>query len=118
LYQDAEAVVLPSRREGLPLSLLEAGAAGAICIGSRTPGIPEIIQDGVTGYLTDTESVDDLVAGIKKALSLSPEARWRMKQAAQDAVRDQYSEQRMVNNYLQLFESVVTQNTAMVVAPA
>lgn len=117
LYRDAEAVVLPSRREGLPLSLLEAGAAGAICIGSRTPGIPEIIQDGITGYLTDIESVSDLESGIKKALSLSPAARSQMKQAAQDAVRDRYSEQRMVKNYLQLFESV-TQNAAMVVAAA
>ena len=105
-YQHAQAVVLPSRREGLPLSLLEAGAAGAICIGSRTPGIPEIIQDGTTGLLTDTESVEDLSAGITKALSLSPTEQQRMKQAAQDAVRNRFSEQGMVGNYLKLFQSV------------
>lgn len=106
LYQHAQAVVLPSRREGLPLSLLEAGAAGAICIGSRTPGIPEIIQDGTTGYLTDTESVEDLSAGIKKALSLSASAQTQMKRAAQEAVRNRFSEQNMVGNYLKLFQSV------------
>lgn len=105
-YQHAQAVVLPSRREGLPLSLLEAGAAGAICIGSRTPGIPEIIQDETTGYLTDTESVEDLSAAIAKALSLSPAERQRMKRAAQDAVRNRFSEQSMVGNYIKLFQSV------------
>src|SRR6185312_10181123 len=105
-YQYAQAVVLPSRREGLPLSLLEAGAAGAICIGSRTAGIPEIIQDETTGLLTDTESVEDLSAGITKALSLSPTEQQRMKQAAQDAVRNRFSEQGMVGNYLKLFQSV------------
>lgn len=106
LYGHARAVVLPSRREGLPLSLLEAGAAGAICVGSRTPGIPEIIQDGVTGYLVGTESVEELGMGMKKVLSLSPQALGQMRQASQTMIRDRFSERQMVSQYLQLFESL------------
>lgn len=107
LYQHARAVVLPSRREGLPLALLEAGAAGAICVGSRTPGIPEIIQDGTTGYLVDSESVEDLSAGISRVLELSPAARWQMRQAAQNSTRERFSEEGMIANYLDLFRSLL-----------
>jgi len=107
LYTQAKAVVLPSRREGLPLTLLEAGAAGAICVGSRTAGIPEIIEDGVTGYVVDAESPDELGAGIARTLELSPCARSQMKQAAQSAIRDRFSEQRMIASYLGLFQSLV-----------
>lgn len=110
LYAHARAVVLPSRREGLPLTLLEAGAAGAICVGSRTPGIPEIIQDGITGYLVDTESVEALSTGMSKALSLSPERLWEMKHSSQKLVRERFSEEQMVTNYLQLFESLSNQS--------
>lgn len=106
LYRNARAVVLPSRREGLPLTLLEAGAAGAICVGSRTPGIPEIIRDGSTGYLVETDSVADLCAGLKKVLDLPMSARARMKQAAQEFIRSKFSEERMLANYLELFQSV------------
>lgn len=106
LYAHARAVVLPSRREGLPLTLLEAGAAGAICVGSRTPGIPEIIQDGITGYLTDTESVEALSSGMSKALSLSPERLLEMKSSSQRLISDRFSEQQMISNYLELFDSL------------
>lgn len=107
LYTQAKAVVLPSRREGLPLTLLEAGAAGAICVGSRTAGIPEIIADGVTGYVVDAESPDELGAGIARTLDLSPCARSQMKLAAQTAIRDRFSEQRMIASYLDLFQLLV-----------
>jgi len=107
LYKQAKAVVLPSRREGLPLTLLEAGAAGAICVGSRTAGIPEIIEDGVTGYVVDAESPDELGAGIARTLDLYPCARSQMKQAAQTAIRERFSEQRMIASYLELFQSLV-----------
>ncbi|MGE5324562.1 MAG: glycosyltransferase family 4 protein [Actinomycetota bacterium] len=107
LYRHAKAVVLPSRREGLPLSLLEAGAAGAICVGSRTAGIPEIIEEGVTGYVVDAEAPEELSGGIAKTLTLTPAARMEMKQAAQTAIRRRFSEERMVSSYLHLFSSLV-----------
>lgn len=106
LYANARAVVLPSRREGLPLALLEASAAGAICIGTRIPGIPEIIEDRVTGYLIAPESPDELSIAIRQALDLNVAARKQMQTAAQETIRNRFSEQQMVNNYLQLFQSI------------
>jgi glycosyltransferase involved in cell wall biosynthesis len=106
LYSQATVVVLPSRREGLPLTLLEAGASGAICVGSRTMGIPEIIDDGVTGYVVDAERPEELGRAIERTLTLSPSERREMKQAAQRAVRERFSEEKMIATYLDLFASL------------
>lgn len=106
LYAKARIVVLPSRREGLPFSLLEAAATGAICVGTRTAGIPEIIQDGVTGYLVDQDSPEDLSAALVRTLDLTPTTRMQMKRAAQDLARTRFSEDKMVENYLTLFQKL------------
>jgi glycosyltransferase involved in cell wall biosynthesis len=106
LYRQAKVVVLPSRREGLPLTLLEAGACGAICVGSRTLGIPEIIEDGVNGYVVDAEQPEELATAIEKTLTLSPNERRHMKEAAQKAIRERFSEERMIATYLELFASL------------
>lgn len=47
----ADAVILPSQRETVPLTLLEALARGRPVIASRVGGIPELIEDGITGRL-------------------------------------------------------------------
>lgn len=50
-YEQQDVLVMPSRHEGLPVALLEAGAAGMAVVVSDLPtGIPEVIHDGDTGY--------------------------------------------------------------------
>ncbi len=64
LYREADIFVLPSRDEGLTNVLLEATAAGLPTIGSRLPGIAEVVLDGETGLLTDAENSAALAAAI------------------------------------------------------
>jgi len=52
--------LLPSKQEGLPFALLEAGAAGLPTIAGRVCGIPEVITDGTHGLLFDPSSVSEL----------------------------------------------------------
>lgn len=59
-WQDCDIAVLPSRREGLPKSLLEAAACGLPLLGANVPGTRELIDDGVNGYLFQSGNSEDI----------------------------------------------------------
>ncbi|HEX8382194.1 MAG TPA: glycosyltransferase family 4 protein [Sphingomonas sp.] len=59
--------VLPSLHEGLPKVLIEAMASGLICVASRIPGVTDLIEDEVTGYLIDGFSPEDIARAITRA---------------------------------------------------
>jgi glycosyltransferase involved in cell wall biosynthesis len=111
LYRNAAAFVLPSRSEGMPLSLLEAGASGALCIGSRIAVIKTILEDGITGFLADEESATSLALAIVRGLALSPEENHRVREALQNLVGSNYSEEQTASQYLELFASLNMKST-------
>lgn len=47
--------------EGIPVVLMEAMACGKIVVSTRHSGIPELIEDGVTGFLCEEKNVEELV---------------------------------------------------------
>jgi glycosyltransferase involved in cell wall biosynthesis len=61
--------ILPSHWEGLPKALIEAMSAGLVCIGNDTTGINEIIEDGVTGYLSPSADAAALAETLRRALA-------------------------------------------------
>jgi len=107
-YRDARVVVLPSRREGLPISLLEAGACGAVCVGSRTPGIPEIIEEGITGYLVPVESVEEIAEAVSRILELPADRLCKMRAAARDRIASNFSEQSMIEKYISAYQALLS----------
>ena len=107
LYRNSKVLVLPSRREGLPITLLEAGACGAICIGTQTPGIPEIINENQTGFVVQTDSPEQLSQAIIKSLQMSPAQSLAFRQAARKRIVDEFSETGMIDQYVSLYESVL-----------
>lgn len=64
----AEAFCLSSNFEGLPISLIEALSAGLIPICTPVGGIPDVIEDGVIGYLSKDVSLDAYVEAIERYL--------------------------------------------------
>lgn len=64
LYRGFDVFVLPSRREGISNTLLEAMASGRPVIATRIGGNPEIVPDGVVGRLVEPEDVDALAQAI------------------------------------------------------
>lgn len=69
IYDRADIYVIPSKKEGFPLSLTEAMAAGIPAIGlCSCPGVNELIRDGETGYLTEN-SVNSLREKLKRLMS-------------------------------------------------
>jgi glycosyltransferase involved in cell wall biosynthesis len=64
LLAGARALVVPSIYEGMPLVILEAMEAAVPVIASRVSGIPEVVEDGVTGWLVPAENIDELARAL------------------------------------------------------
>lgn len=77
LLSSAAALVVPSTYEGMPLVVLEAMEAGLPVVASRVSGIPEVVEDGRTGWLVPPEDPGALAAALAEALGNPEEARRR-----------------------------------------
>ena len=67
-FASADAFVFPSRTETLGLVLLEAMAAGCPVVAARSGGIPDIVTDGVNGYLFEPEDPNGAITATKSLL--------------------------------------------------
>lgn len=93
-------VALTSDNEGVPLSLLEAASAGLPVVAMRVGGVPEIIDDGVTGLLADNES--DLAAHVR-ILAADPARRDEMGRAARALVAQRTSLRSYLSQHEELY---------------
>jgi colanic acid/amylovoran biosynthesis glycosyltransferase len=55
--------------EGIPVALMEAMAAGVPVVATRLSGIPELVQDGVTGLLVEPHDPEALVGALERLLA-------------------------------------------------
>jgi glycosyltransferase involved in cell wall biosynthesis len=67
VWARCHALLLPSRTEGLPLTVVEAMLCERPVIATEVGGIAELVQDGVTGFLAPTPTVADLDAALERA---------------------------------------------------
>ena len=107
---DAKVVVMPSEwSENAPLSLLESFAYGKPVIGSKIGGIPELIDDGINGYLFETGNAAALKNMLEQVLSLNDETVAEMGQAARRKVVDQYGTKSHYENLMNIYAKVLAQ---------
>jgi glycosyltransferase involved in cell wall biosynthesis len=89
----------------MPLALIEAMAAGCAVIGTRVPGVQEIIRDGINGLLCEHEDPESLAAAIERLLSDEPLAQ-RLGATARLEAFSTYARERMNNEYEKLFREL------------
>ena len=65
----SDAFCLTSKYEGLPISLLEALSCGITPICTAVGGIPDVITDGINGYLSERENIESYCNAIKRFLT-------------------------------------------------
>ena len=93
IYETSDIIVVPSRKpEPLGLIALEAGACGKPVIATRVGGLPEIVEDGVTGYLVDPASPQALQEAILR-LAGDAALRNRLGQSGRNQVTSQFTQQ-------------------------
>jgi glycosyltransferase involved in cell wall biosynthesis len=100
--------IQPSANEGLPLSLLEAMAAGKAVIATDVGGAQEALTHQETGILIPPESSQAIGTAIMDLLN-HPEKRMALADAARDHVVQEFGVQRMVEGYLSVYESLASQ---------
>ncbi|MFL5342130.1 MAG: glycosyltransferase family 4 protein, partial [Gemmataceae bacterium] len=96
--QAMDIFALTSRSEGLPVSLLEAWAAGLPVVCSAVGGVPKVITHGEDGLLFPSGDEDALVAAIT-AIVGDPALATRLGKAGRVKVEDKYSLERMAGDY-------------------
>lgn len=106
VYANADIAVLPSYREGLPKSLLEAAAAGLPMVATDAPGCRDICRDGETGLLVPLKSVAPLASALER-LAGDPAMRTAFGAAARSAAEADFSEARVVSETLTLYDALI-----------
>jgi glycosyltransferase involved in cell wall biosynthesis len=91
LIRGSRAMVLPSFAEGLPVVIMEALALGRPVISTYVAGIPELVQSGVSGWLTPAGDVDELVEAMRAALDMPTEHLGEMGQAGAARVSERHN---------------------------
>ena len=101
------AIVLPSYREGLPRSLLEGAAMGRPLIATDVPGCRDVVDDGVNGILCAPYDAASLAEAIRKLSAMSADDRAAIGAAGRAKVQGQFSEERVIEAYLQALDDVI-----------
>lgn len=102
----SHAIVLPSYREGLPRSLLEGAAMGRPLIATDVPGCRDVVEDGVSGLLFAPRDAASLAEAMRKLSCMTEEERTAMGMAGRAKVQAQFSEERVIQGYLQALDDV------------
>lgn len=97
---------LTSIKEGLPISLIEAMAAGLPVIGSKVEGIEDVIIHGRNGFLVDQDDVHGLKDCLYSLLQDEAVCK-RLGESSRHMAREKYSLEQCVNRYQELFSSMM-----------
>ena len=110
LWEKTHIAVLPSYREGLPTSLLEASAAARPMVTTDVPGCRELVKDGVNGLLVPAKDPLALADALEK-LILDPALRVKLGKKAREIIEKECSADVIGKEYTKLFDHLLKENT-------
>ena len=108
IFEVLDILTLPSLyKEGLPNVLLEAMSMSVPVVASRMAGVPEIVKDGVTGYMAEPGDVDQLAEKIA-LLASDKDAYTKMQANCRKLMEDRFDKRRQFNDFLRYFERIIS----------
>ena len=102
----SDVFVLASRYEGLPLAVIEAMMAGLPVVATRVGGVPELVEDGVTGVLVPSRDGEALSQALTRLMA-DAELRSRMGMAGKSRALRDFAEDRMARETEILYEELL-----------
>ena len=105
----ADILLLPSEQESFGLAALEAMACEVPVIASRVGGVPEVVDDGETGFLSEVGDVDKMAADAVKLLTDNKLRREMGKRARASAI-SRYNTDKIIPQYIEFYERVLAKD--------
>ena len=105
-YRLFDAFLLPSVNEGTPVSAIESLASGTPVVANRVGGVPDVVRDGVDGFLVEPGDVDAAAARLAE-LAADPALRSRLGESGRARVLERYSVERLVDDVDRLYRSLL-----------
>jgi glycosyltransferase involved in cell wall biosynthesis len=107
-YNAIDALLLPSVNEGTPVSVIEALAAQRPAVATRVGGTPDVIRDGIDGFLVDPGDGEALAERLAE-LAHDPQLRAQMGAAGRERVLQRYAVDRLVEDIDRLYRRLLAE---------
>ena len=106
IYEGLDIVALTSLNEGTPVSLIEAMAGARPVVATRVGGVLDIVQDGKSGYLVESEDVEGFS---RKLIDLikDPEKRRKFGEYGRSIVKERFSKERLIKDTEKLYNNIL-----------
>ena len=101
-------LVLPSTREGLPMIVLEAMVAGVVVVATRVGGTPELVEDGVNGFLVESGDGEGLKRKLDHVLNADSHGLDQIRNNARKTVEEKFSLSRMISEHQKIYLSLTS----------
>ena len=105
----ADVFCLPSREESFGLSALEAMACGTAVLGTRVGGLPEVVEDGISGYLVALDDREGYARRLADLLGDRDRAR-KMGVAARERAATHFDRNHVVRSYEDLYRALIAED--------
>jgi len=106
LFRRADCFVLPSRAEGMPITVIEAFATGLPAVATKVGAVPEIIRHDENGLLVEPGDIEGFAASLAR-LALNDKLREKLGRAGFEDARKRFSVQRWVEELRRIYTDVV-----------
>jgi glycosyltransferase involved in cell wall biosynthesis len=105
--ENSDCIVLPSYREGLPRTLLEAAAIGRPIITTDTPGCKDVVDHDGNGFLCQIKDANDLVDKMRLMAQLPLSKRIAMGKLGREMVENKFNEKLVIDQYMRVLKHCV-----------
>jgi glycosyltransferase involved in cell wall biosynthesis len=110
-YAICDAVVLTSASEGTPVTIIEALAAGRAVVATKVGGVPDVVDEGETGFLVRPRDTHALAERLE-ILARDPNRRAEMGRLGRERVLERYAVERLVDDVDGLYRELLATTSA------